>query len=88
LLGDFALPTGQIVAADPFYTSEEFTQPFSLTVPTGRYRRYPVIASVVDLSPWGQVSGSLSGRRTKCPALDGSDWLLAAETMKTLRQML
>ena len=50
-IGDLKLPTGEIVAADPFYVNEEFTRPFKRKVPPGNY---PVILTEADFGAWGR----------------------------------
>jgi hypothetical protein len=50
-LGELNVPTGRIVAADPFYVAKDFTRPFERRVAPGRY---PVIASLADLAGWGE----------------------------------
>jgi len=42
-VGDLILPTGRLVACDPFVTPDSL--PFNLTVPTGRF---PVVLSIAD----------------------------------------
>lgn len=50
-IGVLQVPTGNIVASDPFYVMDADTHPFERTVPPGRY---PVVAGLADLGPWGE----------------------------------
>jgi len=50
-IGELAVPTGEIVAADPFYIPKEFTHPFAQRIPSGSY---PVFVSLADLGVWGE----------------------------------
>lgn len=74
-LGRLEVPTGAIVAADPFYLGEDFTRPFRDRVPTGAH---PVEAYVADLGPWGQrVAFAVLRIQPKRP----STWRLAETTL-------
>ncbi|MEM7030775.1 MAG: DUF4241 domain-containing protein [Chloroflexota bacterium] len=49
-IGPLNLPTGRIIACDPFYVGEEFTAPFERQVEPGKY---PVIVVTGDFGWWG-----------------------------------
>jgi hypothetical protein len=50
-IGRVMIKSGKIVASDPFYAGEEFTLPFTTTVPPGNY---PVVLCFANLKNWGE----------------------------------
>lgn len=73
-LGELDVPTGNVVACDPFYVMEDFTCPFERRIAPGRY---PVLAALADLDSWGhRVAFAMLRLSTTAPA----GWQLATTT--------
>lgn len=50
-IAELVVPSGALVACDPFTVAEDFTRPFARKVAPGRY---PVVASIASLGEWGE----------------------------------
>lgn len=68
-IGDVNLPTGKIVAADPFFTEEQ--QPFSRTVEPDKYPVYIYVAKIDELHH------RIGYAKIKFRPEDASKWILA-----------
>ncbi|WP_294818737.1 DUF4241 domain-containing protein [uncultured Flavobacterium sp.] len=68
-IGDVNLPTGRIIASDPFFTEEQ--QPFSRTVEPGKFPVYIYVAKIDELHHW------IAYAKLKFRAENASKWILA-----------
>jgi hypothetical protein len=68
-IGDVNLPTGRIIASDPFFTEEQ--HPFSRTVEPDKYPVYIYVAKIDELHH------RIAYAKIKFRAEDASKWILA-----------